>query len=77
MSRTFRRKNQKHEYIWVLKDWDTFLRGCVPFTIARNHLLDVKQSQFFTQMHRSPWQVRHLVGIGGHLSIGAAQETTG
>ena len=27
MSRTFRRKNQKHEYIWVLKDWDLFLNG--------------------------------------------------
>jgi len=26
MSRTFRRKNQKHEYIWVLKDWDTFFK---------------------------------------------------
>ena len=22
MSRTFRRKNQQHEYAWVLKDWD-------------------------------------------------------
>ena len=27
MSRTFRRKNQQHEYIWVLKDWDTFFKG--------------------------------------------------
>ena len=27
MSRTFRRKNQQHEYSWVLKDWDTFFNG--------------------------------------------------
>ena len=27
MSRTFRRKNQQHEYVWVLKDWDTFFKG--------------------------------------------------
>ena len=25
MSRTVRRKNQKHEYVWVLKDWDLFM----------------------------------------------------
>lgn len=24
MSRTFRRKNQQHEYRWVLRDWDLF-----------------------------------------------------
>lgn len=24
MSRTYRRKNQQHEYAWVLKDWKTF-----------------------------------------------------
>ena len=77
MSRTFRRKNQKHEYAWVLKNWDTFLRGRLPFTIVRNHLPDAKQLQFFIQMHRSLWQVQHLVGIGGDLSIGAVQETTG
>ena len=77
MSRTLRRKNQQYEYIWVLKIGTPFLRGCEPYTIARNHLPDVKQSQFFIRMHMSPWQVQHLVGIGGHLSIGAAQETTG
>ena len=27
MSRTFRRKNQAHEYLWVLKDWDRFTYG--------------------------------------------------
>jgi len=27
MSRTFRRKNQFHEYAWVLKDWNIFLKG--------------------------------------------------
>ena len=27
MSRTFRRKNQKHEYIWVLRNWDAFFKG--------------------------------------------------
>ena len=27
MSRTFRRKNQQHEYLWVLKDWELCLRG--------------------------------------------------
>ena len=27
MSRTFRRKNQQHEYSWVLKDWDIFFKG--------------------------------------------------
>lgn len=27
MSRTVRRKNQRHEYAWVLKDWDLFLKG--------------------------------------------------
>ena len=27
MSRTFRRKNQQHEYSWVLRDWDLFLNG--------------------------------------------------
>ena len=27
MSRTVRRKNQRHEYVWVLKDWDLFLKG--------------------------------------------------
>jgi hypothetical protein len=27
MSRTFRRKNQQHEYVWVLRDWDLFLKG--------------------------------------------------
>ena len=34
MSRTYRRKNQQHEYVWVLKDWNAFLNG--GFTI-RNH----------------------------------------
>jgi hypothetical protein len=30
MSRTFRRKNQVHEYFWALRDWDLFLkRGAV------------------------------------------------
>lgn len=27
MSRTFRRKNQKHEYSWVLKDWSGLSKG--------------------------------------------------
>jgi hypothetical protein len=27
MSRTFRRKNQQHEYVWVLKNWDVFFNG--------------------------------------------------
>lgn len=27
MSRTYRRKNQQHEYVWALKDWDLFLSG--------------------------------------------------
>jgi len=26
MSRTFRRKNQQHEYVWVLKDWKASFR---------------------------------------------------
>ena len=28
MSRTFRRKNQEHEYQWVLRDWDLFHSSC-------------------------------------------------
>ena len=24
MSRTLRRKNQQHEYVWVLRDWNAF-----------------------------------------------------
>jgi hypothetical protein len=27
MSRTIRRKNQQHEYLWVLKDWELFFSG--------------------------------------------------
>lgn len=27
MSRTFRRKNQQHEYVWVLKDWARYQIG--------------------------------------------------
>lgn len=27
MSRTFRRKNQQHEYTWVLRDWDCYEVG--------------------------------------------------
>ena len=26
MSRTYRRKNQQYEYIWVLKDWGLFFK---------------------------------------------------
>ena len=77
MSRTFRRKNQQHEYSWVLKDWDNFLRGCVPFTIAQNPLLDVKQLRSFIQMRRSLLRVQRHVGIGGRLSTDAAPKTIG
>ena len=27
MSRTIRRKNQRHEYVWALKDWDLLMNG--------------------------------------------------
>ena len=26
MSRTYRRKNQQYEYVWVLKNWDLFFK---------------------------------------------------
>ena len=36
MSRTFRRKNQQHEYIWVLKDWNTCFRDRPAVRHSRN-----------------------------------------
>jgi len=36
MSRTFRRKNQQHEYRWVLKDWDLFFCGGLCILHDRN-----------------------------------------
>jgi hypothetical protein len=38
MSRTYRRKNQQYEYVWVLKDWNLFFKECLSARHDR-HLL--------------------------------------
>jgi hypothetical protein len=36
MSRTIRRKNQQHEYGWVLKDWELFLKEGLSIRLSQN-----------------------------------------
>lgn len=36
MSRTIRRKNQQHEYVWVLKDWNVFFNDGVTIRHSPN-----------------------------------------
>lgn len=47
MSRTFRRKNQEHEYIWVLKDWDLIIKGSPSIQLDRNSLAGRKAIAIF------------------------------
>ena len=77
MSRTFRRKNQKHEYIWVLKDWDTFFKGMRAVHYSPNSPAGRKAIAVFHSDAQVTMASSAPVGIGGYLSIGAAQETTG
>jgi hypothetical protein len=42
MSRTFRRKNQQHEYVWVLRDWGLFLKGGPSIQYDRHSLAGKK-----------------------------------
>ena len=47
MSRTFRRKNQQHEYRWVLKDWDAFCKGIQTVRYSKKSLAGRKAIAVF------------------------------
>jgi len=47
MSRTVRRKNQKHEYSWVLKDWHLFIHGGPSVRHDQHSLLGKKAIALF------------------------------
>lgn len=47
MSRTFRRKNQQHEYVWVLKDWNIFFNGGLTIRHSANSVAGRKAIAIF------------------------------
>ena len=52
MSRTFRRKNQQHEYVWVLKNWDIFFNGGPTIFHSPNSAAGRKAIASFIRMHK-------------------------